>query len=118
MTHDLFLAARRPYEEPVARHDLGRMDNICIHCHAAHWHGEKLSNSPMYSPHFSSCCLEGKIQLATLGPPPDVLRQLLTKSTFRAQMWRYNRAFAFTSVGTHEDRSLPPVYRICGELYH
>jgi hypothetical protein len=38
-------------------------------------------------------------------------------------MWKYNRAFAFTSVGVQEDHAVnarpgPPVFRICGELYH
>ena len=29
--------ARRPYQEPPDRHDLGRMDRICVECGALHW---------------------------------------------------------------------------------
>ena len=32
----LFLAARRPYEVPITRHDLGSMDVTCSHCGALH----------------------------------------------------------------------------------
>ena len=42
---------------------------------------------------------------------------------FREDIWKYNRALSFTSLGVHEDRSVnkgngPPVFRISGELHH
>ncbi|KAF8901877.1 hypothetical protein CPB84DRAFT_908724 [Gymnopilus junonius] len=42
---------------------------------------------------------------------------------FREDMWKYNRTFAFTSLGVTEDHSInqrrgPPVFRISGELHH
>jgi len=43
---------------------------------------------------------------------------------FRENIWKYNRAFAFTSLKVTEDHSVneghrgPPVFRIQGELYH
>lgn len=37
--------ARRPYTEPQARHDLGRMNVICEHCRAYHWKDERVSSS-------------------------------------------------------------------------
>ena len=119
----LYLAARGAYREPSTRHDLGRMDVRCSYCGATHWMAEKLSNSSNRSPRFTSCCLEGKVHLPVLEPPPDTLRQLTTSEDhsavkFRDINWRYNLAFAITSVGVQEDRSVPPVFRICGELYH
>lgn len=124
----LFLAARRPYREPAECHNLGRMNILCSRCHAAHWLAEKLSNSSEQSPRFGLCCLDGKVQLSVLESPPEPLQQLLTSNErsaakFRNDMWKYNRAFAFTSIGVQEDYSIneragPPVFCICGELYH
>ena len=99
------------------------MDIPCSYCHATHWLAEKLTNSFNGSPLFSPCCLEGKICLPTQEPSPNTLRQLETSTDhftvkFRDLMWKYNLAFTFTSVGVQEDRSVPPVFQICGELYH
>ena len=43
LDNTLFLAARQPYREPTARHDLGRMDIECPHCGALHWMMERLT---------------------------------------------------------------------------
>jgi len=74
------------------------------------------------------CCLEGKVQLPLLEAPPEPLKTLLTSNDrpavkFREDIWKYNRAFSFTSIGVAEDRSVnkgwgPPVFRISGELHH
>jgi hypothetical protein len=68
--------------------------------------------------------------LPALEQPPPVLLTLLTATTrkavkFREEIWKYNRAFAFTSLGVNEDHSVnvggsrgPPVFRISGELCH
>ncbi|KIM40031.1 hypothetical protein M413DRAFT_29163, partial [Hebeloma cylindrosporum] len=127
-SRNLFLAGRRPYQDPPQRHDLGPMDIPCPHCGALHWLAEKLSNSSKHSPKFGMCCMEGKVQLPALEAPPEPLRQLLTSEdrsakTFRDEIWKYNRAFAFTSLGVDEDHSVnhgrgPPVFRIFGELHH
>ena len=95
---------------------------------AAHWLAEKLSKSSLRSPSFGGCCLQGKVCLPPLRDPPATLRGLLTSDSqssllFRETIWKYNRAFAFTSVGVSEDRSVnrgngPPVFRIFGELHH
>ncbi|PPQ82287.1 hypothetical protein CVT25_008437 [Psilocybe cyanescens] len=127
---NLFLAARKPYRDPPQRHDLGLMDVPCPSCSALHWMDEKLSDSSKLHPRFGTCCMGGKVQLPTLQEPPEPLRQLLTAQDqeavkFRDEIWKYNRAFAFTSLGVSEDHSVnegrrrgPPVFRIFGELHH
>ena len=101
----------------------------CPACGALHWLAECLSNSSKTSPRFGTCCKQGKIRLPPLRDPPPALRQLYTDETpvarhFREEIWRYNRALSFTSLGVTEDRSVngpgrgPPVFRICGELCH
>ena len=43
---------------------------------------------------------------------------------FREEIWRFNRALSFTSLGVNEDHSVngpgrgPPVFHICGDLCH
>ena len=104
------------------------MDVICTHCGAAHWKDERLSKSTLAAPKFGVCCMDGKVQLPALQDPPPQLRELLTSPDqscvkFRQNLWKYNRAFAFTSLGVSEDHSVnhgrgPPVFRIFGELHH
>ncbi|KAF9472798.1 hypothetical protein BDN70DRAFT_909035 [Pholiota conissans] len=114
------------------------MNLPCGHCGALHWLAEKLANSSNKNPRFSQCCMEGKILLSIIESPPEPLRNLLTSmdpksALFRDDMWKYNRAFAFTSLGVSEDDTInwtqpdehghsrpkgPPVFRICKELYH
>ena len=61
--------------------------------------------------------------------PPHILKELLEgndhqATEFRENIWKYNRAFAFTSLQVSEDHSVnenrrgPPVFRIHGELHH
>ncbi|KAF6741497.1 hypothetical protein DFP72DRAFT_783689, partial [Ephemerocybe angulata] len=120
--------ARQPYQEPPARHDLGRMDIACPSCGALHWAGEKLSSSSSTSPKFGICCDSGQVRLPPLQPPPPPIQALFTDDSpqakdFRENIWKYNRAFAFTSLYVTEDHSVnrgrgEPVFRILGELYH
>jgi hypothetical protein len=125
----LFLAARRPYQEPHVRHDLGRMEVKCRCCGALHWMDEKLCDSSRSNPIFGMCCNSGKVVLPILRDPPQSLKTLLERSDrqgrdFRENIWKYNRAFAFTSLQVTEDHSInercrgPPVFRIQGELHH
>ena len=72
--------------------------------------------------------MKGKIRLPALGEPPEPLCGLLTSNEctavkFWEDMWKYNQAFAFTSLGVQEDHSVnqdrgPPVFRISGELHY
>ena len=126
--HGLFCIGRQPYMEPLQRHDLGRMDLICEHCGAAHWLEERLSKSSARSPKFGACCMEGKVQLPVLSKFPEPLRTLLISNQpvaagFWTNIWKYNRALSFTSLGVTEDHSIdrgcePPVFPISGELHH
>lgn len=124
-----FLAARVPYREPNMRHDLGRMNVKCRFCGSLHWMNERLKSSSTSNPIFGLCCNSGKVKLPLLQPPPNTLKTLLENSDhqaneFRENIWKYNRAFAFTSLRVSEDHSVneshrgPPVFRIQGELYH
>ncbi|KAJ7193496.1 hypothetical protein B0H12DRAFT_992595, partial [Mycena haematopus] len=120
--------ARRPYIEPQARHDLGRMDVSCEHCGALHWNAEKIVNSPVGRPQFGMCCDHGKVVIPKLKEPPEPLKQLFVgddtqSKEFLKNIAQYNTALAFTSLGVTEDRSIndgggPPVFRIRGELCH
>ncbi|KJA13929.1 hypothetical protein HYPSUDRAFT_112539, partial [Hypholoma sublateritium FD-334 SS-4] len=80
-------------------------------------------------PRFGTCCMDGKVQLLPLAAPPEPLQHLITSQDqhavkFREDIWKYNRAFSFTSLGVSEDHSVnehqrgPPVFRIFGELHH
>ncbi|KIK00972.1 hypothetical protein K443DRAFT_99409 [Laccaria amethystina LaAM-08-1] len=106
------------------------MDIACSSCGALHWMVEKLSDSSKRNLRFGTCCMDGKVQLPPLQPPPEPLQRLLTSNdadavAFREVGWKYNRAFSFTSLGVSEDRTVnegfrwgPPVFRICGDLCH
>ena len=57
------------------------------------------------------CCIEGKVQLLALEAPPEPLQRLLTSDdhdakTFQDEIWKYNRALAFTSLRVEEDHSV------------
>lgn len=120
--------ARRPYREPAGPHDLGRMDTTCVHCGAAHWLAERLSESSASCPLFGFCCDKGQVSLDPLPEPPLSLRTLLAGDTpqaseFQTNIRQYNAAFAFTSLGVSVDDSVsagrgPYVFRIHGELCH
>jgi len=122
----LFFAARKPYQEPEHRHSLGRMNIPCPNCRALHWAAKKLSSSSKDCPTFGICCMNGKVKLPSYQDPPLPLCHLLTSSEpapvkFHEDIWKYNRALAFTSLGVNEDHTVnrgrgPPVFRISGEL--
>ena len=82
---------------------------------------EKLSRSSKKKPVFGLCCNSGKVDLPKLREPPHVLKSLLERNDqqacdFRENIWKYNRAFAFTSLRASEDHSInnthrgPPVF--------
>ncbi|KZP24540.1 hypothetical protein FIBSPDRAFT_929756 [Athelia psychrophila] len=120
--------ARRAYQEPITRHDLGRMDIPCVHCGALHWIDERLADSSLRTPKFGSCCAHGQVQLEPLQDPPYPLQQLFLGLTpqsreFLENIRQYNAAFAFTSLGVVQDHAVnagigPYIFRIHGELCH
>lgn len=125
---DGFLAARHPYADPPARHDLGRMDIICPSCGALHWEAERLSSSSAQVPKFGMCCNQGQVRLPLLQEPPAPLLGLFVGNDvqsreFRANIRQYNMALAFTSIGVNDHKTINNghtgwVFRILGQLYH
>ena len=112
----------------MERHYLGRMDVRCPDCGALHWLAEKYTSSSQHNPRFGTCCSEGRVHLPALEVPPEPIHTLLTSDdrdskSFREDIWKYNQALAFTSLGVTEDHSInrgqgEPVFHICGELCH
>ena len=102
------------------RHRLGKMNIICDKCLALKWKGETKG----------LCCLDGKIQLAPLQPPPDSIFKLLTKvdpdtkQPYINKIRAYNQILAFTSIETKLDTNLANAekgvytYKIHGQHYH
>ena len=122
--------ARRPYSEPVVRHDLGRMEHTCPKCGALHWLDERVqkAGSTTLHPLFGMCCSDGNIRLPAPPPPPEPIKQLFSASTPEAQHFRqnirqYNSALAFTSLGAQVDDGVnrggggPSVFKIHGEQH-
>ncbi|KAF9492606.1 hypothetical protein BDN71DRAFT_1573656 [Pleurotus eryngii] len=105
-------AARRPYRDPYARHDLGRMDVSCAFCGALHWREESTVKSRrLGTPEFGVCCDHGKVRLPALQRPPTTLRALLEAGDAAAEeFWKkicaYNMALAFISLGVKTDDSV------------
>ena len=107
---------------------LGRMDIQCTYCHALHWMNERVSDSSLLYPEFTTCCLKGSVQLDPIKPLPPILFCLYYFSHeerhFRTFIRGYNSALAFTSVnysrGDHIDveRGGIQSFQIHGELYH
>ncbi|OBZ78054.1 hypothetical protein A0H81_02325 [Grifola frondosa] len=119
---------RRPYHEPATRHDIGKMDVACSHCHALHFIGERLSISSLANPRFGSCCLQGQVKLPDPSMPPNILRRLFNGRDHRSCRFlngirQYNASFAFTSLAVQVDHAVlnssgPYSFRIHGELHH
>jgi hypothetical protein len=120
--------ARRSYQEPFALDPILTMTVECSKCHALHFLSEKLTASSARNPKFSTCCLQGKVDIPPFSNPPAFLLHLLqglspTSRAFRDHIRQYNAAFAFTSVAVKlDDRvvnaSGPYSFRIHGGLYH
>src|SRR5687767_10391814 len=60
------------------RHDLGHMNQICSHCDAKFWMGEKNQRSTQISPTFTVCYADGKVKLTSLLKPPPYLMNMYT----------------------------------------
>src|SRR3989337_2297852 len=90
----------------INRHELERMNQICIHCGAKFWIDEKDQNSSRVSPSFAVCCAGGKVSLPPLLKPPSYLMDLYTSSnadavSFRKNIRGYNNLLACTSFGAN-----------------
>ena len=122
---------RQPYIDPVARHDLGRMEHACPKCGALHWLDERVqkTGSTSFHPLFGMCCGDGTIELPAPAPAPEPLQQFFSATTPEAQNFhenihQYNSALSFTSLEARVDDSVnrggggPPVFKIHGELHH
>src|SRR5688500_14562475 len=68
----------------IKRHELGRMNQICIKCGAKFWIEEK-QNKSKTSPLFAVCCAGGKVSLPPLLKPPQYLLDLYTSSNSDAK---------------------------------
>ncbi|CAG8800803.1 32575_t:CDS:2 [Gigaspora margarita] len=71
---------------------------------------EKVSGS-IFTPVFSTCCANGKIQLPTINQLPEPLLSLLTREdsrsrNFRKNIHKYNSVLSFTSIGAKIDRNV------------
>ena len=125
--HPTSAIAQLPYTEPAVHHDCGYVNIECPRCKALHWIDEKVVKSSVINPSFGTCCNHGKIALPLLAPLPPALAPLYINDdacskNFKENIWAYNQAFAFTSLGVKEDHSInrrgPPVFCIQGELAH
>ena len=62
------------------RLELGRMDQVCIHCGAKFWMNEKDQRSSQHFTTFSICCAGGKVSLPSLlRPPPYLMNCILPR---------------------------------------
>ena len=117
---------RQPYVG-IKRHELGRMDQVCIHCGAKFWINEKDQSSSLASPSFAVCCAGGKVSLPPLLKPPPYLLNLYTSpdsdaASFRKNIRGYNNLLACTSFGTNINNKFQKQgisnFRIHGQVYH
>ncbi|GBP05743.1 ATP-dependent DNA helicase PIF1 [Eumeta japonica] len=71
------------------------------------------------------CCLQGKVKLEEILPPPEPLHSLLTgdhqkSKQFMRNIRRYNNAFQMTSFKSKQvvERGFMPTFKIQGQVYH
>ncbi len=109
------------------RHELGSMDQLCLHCGAKFWMDEKNQRSTQVSPTFSVCCANGKVRLMPLLKPPPYLMNLYTSSESEADSFRrnarsYNSLLACTSFGANVNDEFQgrgvSNFSIHGQIYH
>ncbi|XP_026476069.1 uncharacterized protein LOC113381335, partial [Ctenocephalides felis] len=94
---------------------IGKMDVVCKYCGALKFSQE----TP------GLCCLNGKVKLPSLTPPPEPLYSLLCGETqesrhFLANTQKYNGCFQMTSFGADiiEERGFNPTFKIQGQIHH
>ena len=111
----------------IKRHELGRINQICICCGAKFWVEEKNHNSRKNSLAFTKYCADGKVILPSLLEPPSYLLNLYTSSdpisnSFRKNIRGYNNLLACTSFGADIDERFQRQgisnFQIHGQVYH
>jgi len=60
------------------RHTLGEMTTVWGKCGALHFLEECVASSSCTNLKFTLCCMQGKVTLAPLAPPPESFKRLLT----------------------------------------
>ena len=88
------------------RHRLGRCHVLCIFCGANHWIEERVPESTIVTPRFSTCCKSGIVMMDKFDDPPQPLYSLLMESTpcifpchiFIDDEWQYNSARTFEII--------------------
>ena len=118
---------KKQKSEKLTRHELGRMDQVGIHCGVKFWINEKNQNSSQASPSFSVCCAGGKVNLPPLLKPPPYLLYLYTSPNSDATLFRknirgYNNILACTSFGANINKKFQGKgisnFQIHGQVYH
>jgi hypothetical protein len=90
----------------VTHHCLAARNQVCPHCHARFWQGERIE-----------CCFKGSI-IFEEQVVPESLRQAILNPTVRTNIRQYNMALAMASVG-HKNKSLPDgTFVLSGKSYH
>lgn len=94
---------------------IGSLSIKCSYCSALKWKGETAG----------FCCLNGKISLEPLCPPPEPLKSLLLGShsqskEFLRRIREYNSAFQMTSFMSNQivENGYMPTFKIQGQVYH
>ncbi|XP_074265614.1 uncharacterized protein LOC141588056 [Silene latifolia] len=109
--------------------DCGDAEYECEKCHALMWFDErKDKRRGTRRPKFSLCCSDGKVELAFLQQPPELIKSLLTgqhrfSNHYRENIRAYNSMFSFTSMGGKIDHSInqgkgPYTFRMGGQNCH
>lgn len=90
----------------VVRHCLADRNQVCPHCGARFWPGERIE-----------CCFKGSMVFEDQIVPAS-LQQAILNPTVRANIRQYNMALAMASVG-HKNTSLPDgTFVLSGKSYH
>ncbi|XP_074293544.1 uncharacterized protein LOC141620620 [Silene latifolia] len=109
--------------------DYGDAEYECEKCHALMWFEErKDKRRGTRRPKFSLCCSDGKVELAFLQQPPELIKSLLTgqhrfSNHYRENIRAYNSMFSFISMGGKIDHSInqgkgPYTFRMGGQNCH
>ncbi|XP_070555418.1 uncharacterized protein [Ptychodera flava] len=105
---------------------IGNMVFQCKSCLSYMWKGETHCGKLGVNACFSTCCMQGSVQLPPISDPPPLLQNLLTEDNTRGKHFRehiraYNSSLAFASLGVHRDvlpRQGPYTFRISGSVHH
>jgi hypothetical protein len=90
----------------VERHCLADRNQVCPHCGARFWQGERIE-----------CCYKGSMIFEDQ-VLPESLQQAILNPTVKANIRQYNMALAMASVG-HKNGSLPDgTFVLSGKSYH